>query len=361
MKRLFLAKVDWILVFSLMAILAYGVYFVDRTTVGHKMMIKQLGWIVIGIFIFYLVISIDYEVFCRYAYHLYAIGIVLLLVTFLFRPIKGAHSWIQIGSMRVQPSEFMKVFFVLALAKYLMYRDNYKSLPGLIIPLLFGLIPMALILKQPDFGTAMIFLPTLFIVLFAAGARIIDMFVLAIAGLATAPLFWFHVLKGYQRNRLMAFIYPDAYKVREAWQLYYSKLWIGVGDWWGNPGLMSRLSKLPEQHSDFIFSRIAFEWGFMGAATLLVLFFVLVISALGIADRTREPFGRLVAVGATALIFVQLIINVGVTVGLFPTTGITLPFVSYGGSSICTSFFAIGLVVNVGIRRTFVLGREAVE
>lgn len=360
MKRLFFEKVDWILVFALMAILAYGIYFVG-TTGGSNMMLKQLGWIVIGIFIFYLVVSIDYEVFCRYAYYLYFIGIILLLVTFQFRSIKGAQSWIQLGPMRIQPSEFMKVFFVLALGKYLMYRDNYKSLPGLMTPLLLALVPMGLILKQPDFGTAMIFLPTLFIVLFAAGARIIDMFVLGLVGLATAPIFWFKVLKGYQHRRLLAFLYPDQYKVKEAWQLFYSKLWIGVGDWWGRPDLLSRLSNLPEQQSDFIFSRISFEWGFLGAALLLVLFFVLVVSALGISERTREPFGRLIAVGATALIFVQLLINAGVTVGLFPTTGITLPFVSYGGSSICTSFFAIGLVVNVGMRRTPVLGKEALD
>jgi len=321
-----------------------------------------------------------------------AYGTVLFLLVFL-QATGGsgqqAIRWFDLGfGLKLQPSEFMKVTLVLALARYLMYKRDWFSFSGLVMPFAMTLTPMVLIAIQPDLGTALLFLPVLFGMLYIAGARTGHLLALIAAGIVLLPMLYNSPLvKDYQKERVTSFLQripglqrtaEDLYqqgKKREARQLeerirqlkqgigyqqYFSQVSIGSGGGWGQgfgSGPQNRLNYIPESHTDFIFAIIGEEWGFLGSSTLLVLYLLTVAIIFGIAKRTREPFGRYVCCGVGILIGFQVVVNTAIAVGLLPIAGLTLPFVSYGGSSLITSFIAVGLVLDVGARRVRELGR----
>ena len=323
---------------------------------------KQVIWLLIGLVGLLVMLLIKYTHFMRLSYPAYLVGLAALMVLLLFGPrINNSKRWFMIGPMRLQPSEFMKIALILCLARYLMYRENYRQLKGLVGPFLLTLAPMLLIVNQPDLGTALVFLPLFFALLYVAGARLKHLFAIMAMGLASLPVLYFTVFTRYQQERLIAFLNPEAHLSRGGYQVLQALYAIGSGGVLGHgwrQGLQNLLGFIPYDDNDFIFAVLAEEWGLLGGLFLLTLYFIVIILGLGIAAQTREPYGRLVAVGVVVLFSVQVLINIGMTVHLMPVTGLTLPFVSYGGSSLLRCFIALGLLMNVGMPRELVLADE---
>lgn len=287
---------------------------------------------------------------------LFAVHIFLLiLVLIMGKTVLGAQRWISIGGIGFQPSEFVKVFTVLALAR--MIGDNQASLKskrGLIKTFLLVLVPMFLIFKQPDLGTALVLLPIFMAMIWVGGVRLKYFYTMIFTGILLLPFFW-HFLKDYQRDRLMVFINPSADPLGAGYTINQSKIAIGSGMFFGKgwlSGTQNKLDFLPERHTDFIFSVIGEEWGFLGSALILGLFLFLVLRGLKIAEDTNDMSGKLIATGITTMLALHVIINIGMTLGLMPVVGIPLPFISYGRSALTANLLAVGFLLNVRKNRT---------
>jgi rod shape determining protein RodA len=307
----------------------------------------------------------NYRLFCPYGYAFFFLSLLLLVAVYFFPAINNARRWIRVGPVGIQPSEFAKVAFVLALAQYLMYRENYRRLRGLMLPLLLAIVPVLLVLKEPDLGTSMVFVPVLFVMLFAAGARRGDLANVALTGLLIVPLLWTQMSHD-QKSRISAlFDQPPAAQrpSDQAYQLHQGKRMLALGNTWGSlvvgqPTDDPAVYRLPEARSDFVFCVVGERLGLPGLALLLGLYTLLVWRGLTIAATTREPFGRLVAVGMVTLVAVQVLINTGMNVGLLPITGLSLPLVSYGGSGLLAYGIALGLLLNIGSRPGYEVTNE---
>jgi cell division protein FtsW (lipid II flippase) len=299
----------------------------------------------------------NYRKLCRWSYALFAAAIVLLVAVFFFPMTNGVHRWIPLGPINLQPSEFAKVAFVLAMAQYLMYRENYRRLRGLVAPLLITMIPVLLILKEPDLGMALVFLPVLFAMLFAAGARRMDLAGVLAVGLLMLPFLWMQMSPD-QKLRIAALFEqppPGVQPSKEAYHLYQAKQMRAMGGVWGSfftgrPSDDAADYHLPESENDFIVCVLGERYGLSGLALLLGLFAFLLWRATAIANATLEPFGRLTALGIAALFAVEVLINTGMSVGLVPITGLPLPLLSYGGSNLLAHAVALGLLINIGMR-----------
>jgi cell division protein FtsW (lipid II flippase) len=326
---------------------------------------RQLNWCCLGIAVAVGVSLPSYHVLQRLSYTAYAVAMALLLLVYFFPPINGAYRWIRLGPIGLQPSEFAKLAFVLALARYLMFRENYRRFRGLLAPLAIALVPSLLILREPDLGTAVIFVPVALAMLLAAGARGIDLAKLALTGVLLLPLLWSQMSRE-QRSRVTSLVDQTPAGQRpgdDGYQLHQSKQMLALGGWRGSaiagdavddPGAYH----LPEAHTDFIISIVGERFGLWGVTLLLLLYVLLAGQGLSIAAATREPFGRLLCVGLTTLIGVQALVNTGMAVGLLPVTGLSLPLVSYGGSGVLANCVAIGLLMNVAIRPGYDLAGE---
>lgn len=326
---------------------------------------QQMAWSALGIAAMVAVSLPNYRRLCRWSYAIMGVALVLLAAVYFFPAINGAHRWIRLGPMSLQPSEFAKVAFVLALARYLMYRENYRRFRGLLAPLAITTLPVLLVLKEPDLGTAAVFLPVLFAMLFAAGARRSDLARLIFAGVLLLPLLWTQMSRE-QKSRVTAMFHQPSAGSRpdsDSYQLYQAKRMIALGGGWGSfwVGQLTddpEVYRLPEARNDFIFCVLGERFGLPGLAVLLLLHALLVWRVLAVAAATREPFGRLVAAGVASLFAVQVLINTGMTVGLLPVTGLPLPLVSYGGSGLLAHCLALGLVLNVALRPGYEVSRE---
>lgn len=308
--------------------------------------------------------------------------LLLLILPFMPRslvPVRnGATCWMNLHFMMFQPSELAKIIFVLAVALYLRYRASHRTLGGLLVPFALMMVPMGLILVEPDLGTAVLFAPALLVMLVAAGARLghisaLVAIALVVAALNVAVIYALpdsmQVLKPHQRQRIVAMIsraegesrYADSigYQQDKAMTLVGSGGLHGYGD--ERSVTIMRFNRLPHAHNDMIFSVIVNRWGFMGGAATLGLYLVLMVSMVMVAGSLKDPFTRLATVGFAGLLFTQAMINIGITLGLLPVTGITLPFVSYGGSSLAATYAMIGLVINFASRRPAIITRPAFE
>ena len=307
----------------------------------------------------------NYRIFCRLSYVAFAVSLLLLVLTYFFPPINRAHRWIRVGPVGLQPSEFAKVAFVLALARYLMYRQNYRRLRGLVVPLALTMLPVLLILREPDLGTAAVFVPVLLVMLFAAGARRGDLLRVALLGMLLMPPLWTQMSRE-QKSRVTALLdQPAAAQTPsdDAYHLHRAKRMLALGGCWGSlltgrPTDDPAAYRLPEARSDFIFCVLGERFGLPGLAAMLGLFGLLVWRGLCVAAATREPFGRLLAVGIVALLAVEVLINTAMTVGLLPVTGLSLPLISYGGSGLLAHGIALGLLLNVGLRPGYEVTKE---
>jgi rod shape determining protein RodA len=301
------------------------------------------------------VASIDYKRMVRAAPVLYLAGLAGLVAVFVLgRTVSGARRWILLGPMSVQPSEVFKFCFVLMIAWFLTSRwaqPVSKTTLALVAPLL--VVPVVLIIKQPDLGTALLLVPVLVALLVGAGMRLRLLGGLGLAALSAMPLVWFS-LKEYQRERILVFLDPFRDPLGSAYNVIQAKIAIGSGQLLGKGvagATQSQLAFLPERHTDFIFAVFAETWGFVGCLVLLTCYTLLLLRGFDIAASAREPVGRLVALGVTALFATQVLVNVGMVTGLLPVVGIPLPLMSYGGTSMLISLMALGLLLSVRMRQ----------
>lgn len=389
---------------------------------------KQIIWFVIGFILMILLTLINYQQLGDYALHIYGFLLVVLILTTIFgTPIRNTRAWLNLGFFSIQPSEFMKLSVVIVLAKYLELRErDMRNFRELLIPSLVVLIPMGIILKQPDFGTAVIFVPVLFTMLYVGGADVSHLLsIIAIAAIALiVPMiltyrewvgaegsnfileffkdvsllsivsgillfiaiisFIFHFFiprqylrriyipstvvslgfflsvviqnffKTYQKKRILVFLNPDLDPHGSGYNIIQSKIAIGSGGFFGKgflKGSQSQLGFLPEKTSDFIFSVVAEEMGFIGALFMLVLFGYIIFKGIQTALDSKDKFGSMLASGISAIFFFHLLINVGMVIGIMPVTGLPLTFVSYGGSNLIMAMIGVGIILNIRMRK----------
>lgn len=356
---------DWALFLTASVLAVIGVInLYSATSVSRAALsdiyIQQVYWLVLGGILGAVVAVIDYRHYERLGYLLYGVGIVLLLLVFILgKDIRGSSRWITIGSFSFQPSEFMKLFMIIALAKYLHDdpRSEERSLKDLFVPAVLAAIPMLLVLKQPDLGTALIHGLIFATICLLTRIRWQSIVSLAVSlGIAT-PLLWSYVLKDYQKQRVLVFLNPDENILGSGWHAHHARVAIGAGGWTGQGfmrGTQNQFLFLPDQHSDFPFAVFAEDWGFLGCLVLVSLYGFLVLWAVRIAATAKDRFGAVLAIGVGSLIFWHALFNLGMVTGLLPVVGVTLPLFSAGGSSVLTVLIGIGLLMNVSMRRYYV-------
>jgi len=356
--RRLLQNIDWILlgVTVVLAVLsAITLSTISVTRAGGTVALRQLGWFGIGFIALLVVVSLDYRRVVRAAPLLYVAGIGALVAVFFYgRTVSGARRWLSLGPLSAQPSEVFKLCFVLMVVWILTSRWAQpvgRAALALAVPIVA--VPALLIIKQPDLGTALLLFPVLMALLVGAGIHLRLLGGLVLAGVAAMPLAWF-ALRDYQRERILVFLDPFRDPLGTAYNVIQAKIAIGSGQLLGKGvagATQSRLAFLPERHTDFIFAVFAETWGFVGCLVLLTCYALLLLRGFEIAGAAREPVGRLIAVGVTALIATQVFVNVGMVTGLLPVVGIPLPFMSYGGSAMVVSMMALGLLLSVRMRQ----------
>ncbi len=359
--RRLLDHFDWFLFFLVMALVGIGVLGVYSATYEGGQALsplakRQLSWVGLGMMGMLIAFAVDYRRFEQTAYLWYLVTLVLLLlVPILGSSGGGARRWINFGFFSLQPSELAKIALLLVLGQYFQRiapSDGY-TLRDLLFPGILIAIPAGMVLVEPNLGTATILGLVAMTVIFVAGIRASALTALAVAAGGLLPVLW-QYMKPYQKKRILSFLNPDSDPLGTGYHMIQSKISIGSGMLWGKgflQGTQSQLDFLPEKHTDFIFSVLAEEWGFVGIVFLLSLYGMLLARLLVVAWKARDRFGSCVAVGGAAIIFWQLLINIGMNIGILPVVGVPLPFLSYGGSSLLTVMIAMGLALNVSTRR----------
>ncbi len=364
-----LRRLDWPLLATSAALMLLGVLFIDSasfdaaTGESRAFAAQQLRGIGLAALVGAVVVAVPYLRIARFAPLLYLLALFALAATLYLGETRNyARRWIRLGPVVVQPSEFMKPLVVLLLAWSLRHRPDLRNFRGLLFPLGLVAAPALLIAAEPDLGTAILIFPGALAVLYAAGVRRKPIALLVVLALAGGALLVAYGLKPYQRERLVTFVAPSsADRDGAAYQIEMSKAMIGSGGLTGEGicrGPLNTLGFMPERHSDFIVSVIGEEWGFMGCALLLGLFALFTGLGLSVALRVREPCGKLIAVGVTAALSCQALVNVAMAVGLLPNKGVPLPFVSHGRSSLLSSVIALALVLNVALRQVPVIAAD---
>ncbi|MFP6703960.1 MAG: FtsW/RodA/SpoVE family cell cycle protein [Planctomycetaceae bacterium] len=355
-----LKRVPWSVVVAATALVLLGLAGIsrgDQLAGSGAYFTRQLVWVGLAIPALIAAAWVPYRSLRPVSYLLFGVTIVLLLLVFLMPARGGARRWIPLGLFDMQPSELAKLTFILALSHYLMYRRNFRRFQGLFTPFLLTLVPLVLVLKEPDLGTALLFLPLLLAMLLAAGARLRHLMLIGMMGVAVTPVLWLG-MNAEQKSRVVSLLTQvenGPVPRGDGYHLYQSKRMLSLGGTWGSelsgmPVDDPAAYHLPASRTDFVFCLIGERFGLFGSLLTLAIYAVLVVKGLAIAHSTREPFGRLLATGIVTLLATQAIINTGMTVGLMPITGMTLPLVSYGGSSLLATAIALGLLINVAIR-----------
>jgi len=404
LKR-YLRYTSWPIIVAMIALMTIGALAIDVSERADPHMKgfaqKQVIFACVGLAAFVAATLVPYAVFGRLAYPLFALTLGLLVLVLFLPAIRYSHRWIDLKVLQVQPSEIAKISFIVLLAWYLRRGDHYRKLLGLAVPFVLTFVPMGLILIEPDLGTALLFLPTLYIMLFMAGAKLRHLLGIVAVGtvliflpvphkvpadmppaevldhealaywsdhqtgrmVSAAPLL---KMKGHQVRRIVGWLRQgDRSIARDAgFQLRQAKMVMGAGCLTGQDEQSKAYEyfrMLPDDHTDFIFSVVGGRWGLLGCGGVLFCYAVIFLFGVEIAVITYDPFARLLAVGVLALLFSQIFINVGMTLGLMPITGMTLPMVSYGGSSLVVNCAALGMLVNVGVRRPILLGKRPFE
>jgi len=295
---------------------------------------------------------IDYKFWLRIAPYLYVLSLILLIGVFILSPsIKGAKRWIYFGDFSFQPSEVGKLALILMLARVVEYRrSSWKEFSIFIINIVLTIIPAALISIQPDLGTAVVFIFISVMVIFVSGTSLKYLLGLLGLGIVSIPAIWSFLLRDYQRERILTFLDPTKDPLGAGYHIIQSKLAIGSGELFGYGflnGPQNRLKFIPEQHTDFIFSLIGEEFGFVGALVVILLFIILFWVGLSIAARSETLGGVIIGVGIVSMLCIHMFVNIGMTIGLLPVTGIPLPFISYGRSGLITNMIAIGILSSL--------------
>ncbi|MBI4388005.1 MAG: rod shape-determining protein RodA [Candidatus Omnitrophica bacterium] len=323
---------------------------------SENYMYKQLFWFALAIFSYWLMIMIGYRKLLNLSTILYWFSVVVLgLVLFVGHTRHGAQRWLPLGPLALQPSEFCKLATILMLSQFLAERvKEYGQIKSFLIGVFLIAIPFVLIFKQPDLGTALIFIPMLLGMLFAWGIRLRYLLAVFSSGLLSTPLLWF-MLKPYQQKRLLVFLNPNVDPLGSGYTAIQSKIAVGSGGLIGKGwlhGTQTQLDFVPEHHTDFIFCVVGEEFGFLGSLLLILLFACLVGYFIQIMQHTTDVRARVLAAGIISIFFFQVVVNIGMTVGLAPIVGVTLPLISYGGSSLIATYIAIGLLVSIHRERS---------
>ncbi len=360
-KRLY-RDFDRIILFAALSVFTLGLIILYSATEAKNLpfqegyVLRQINWMIIGMFFLIMLVNISYQNIVDISYVVYIINIALLVFVLIIGHVRlGAQRWFSIGSFTFQPSEFIKLSLIIVLANYVgTKKEAMVEFKSLFIPLILLAIPFGLVLIQPDLGTALLLIPIFFAILFVGGANPKHLIALILMGLAALPLFW-NFLHDYQKQRLLVFINPNIDPLGAGYTIIQSKIAIGSGGILGKgwlSGTQNQLNFLPERHTDFIFSVIGEEWGLIGTIGVLLVYFLIVKRAFNIASLTSDIYGKLIATGISVMLALQVLINIGMTIGLMPVVGIPLPLISYGGSSLLATFIAIALLLNVGMRRS---------
>lgn len=319
--------------------------------------VKQVIFILMGLAVMGIAMAIPPTFFIRYAYLFYALGLLLLVLVALFGTVvNGSRRWLSFGIFNLQPAEFVKLSVILALARYLSRRSPPRHgyrLKHLIVPALLFLSPMALIMKQPDLGTALVVGAAGGMMLLFVGIHWRTLVTLIVVVCLSVIPAWNH-LHDYQKNRVISLFNPEMDLKGSGYHINQSKIAVGSGEMFGKgflEGPQTQLEFLPEHTTDFIFSVLAEEWGFFGCIAVLAAYLLFIAMMLRVVARTKDLFLSLMVFGITSVIFFHSFVNVGMVVGILPVVGIPLPLFSYGGSSVLSTMFAVGLVMGVSLRR----------
>ncbi|MHB8070010.1 MAG: rod shape-determining protein RodA [Desulfobaccales bacterium] len=353
---------DWLFLAFVLIIAAMGIVNLysagfNRTPLGATpIYLKQVYWLGVGLILMGVTVLYDYRHLQKLAYPLYILTIILLLaVMFGGKMVSGSRRWLPLGPFGFQPSELAKIAIILVMARYFNRRlpGSPMRLKELLAPMALVLLPVLLIVKQPDLGSGLLVLLVALSMILFVGVNWRTLLGSTLSLVLASPLIW-HFLKDYQRQRVLTFLNPEQDPLGAGYHIIQSKIAVGSGQFWGKGflhGTQSQLQFLPEQHTDFVFSVFAEEWGFIGSTFLLLLFTGLTLWGLQIARDCKENFGHLLALGVTSLIFWQFFINLGMVTGLLPVVGIPLPLFSYGGSSLITTLLGVGFLLNIRMRR----------
>jgi len=362
-----LAKKIWIYT---VAVISFGLVALYSATfnnvrVPQSIFYDQLIFAFVGLIIMYLIGKIDYRNFYDAAYVFYILNVFLLVwVLFSGRDALGARRWMDMGPISFQPSEFTKLSLILVLGRYFSDRRpklSFGFLSGaqmfcrdILFPFILTTILMFLIFKQPDLGTSLLLLGIFFTMVFVSSADY--KFILGFLGfcMMCVPIGW-NFLKAYQKDRLLVFLNPNIDPLGAGYTIIQSKIAIGSGQIFGKgwlAGTQNQLNFLPERHTDFIFSVIGEEWGLVGALFLVTLYFLLINTSITVASQVKDKFGTFVTIGVVSILLLQVIINIGMVMGLFPIVGLTLPFISYGRSSFLVFIIMMGFLLNLSKKRT---------
>ena len=359
--RRLIQNFDWLLVLLSFAIIAVGlVTLYSALSYGGKVhsgvLTRQLYWLGVGFVMMILAFSVDYQWLERLAYPAYVVGLLLLLAVLLHgKTVSGSKRWLDLGVVVAQPSELMKPLLVIALARYFSKqekRGGYR-IRELALPVILVLLPVVLIVMEPDLGTAALLLAISVSMILFVGVSPRSLMVLGGVSLGSLPLFWF-MMKGYQRQRILTLLNPERDPLGSGYHIIQSKIAVGSGQFWGKGflhGTQSQLRFIPEHHTDFIFTVLAEEWGFVGSVLVLALFLCLLLRGLNVARRSRDQFGALLSFGITAIFFWHAAVNIAMVLGMLPVVGIPLPLVSYGGSSAVVTLASVGILLNVAMRK----------
>ena len=356
---------DWVLLAFILLICALGVLEIYSTTYNTKFAgahVRQIYWIMAGLALMLTVSLINYQVLLENAHWFYIAALVsLLAVAVLGKKYLGARRWIQLpGGQHFQPSEWVKLVLILALAKYFSGESEREaSLSDIMKAGVIAGVPMLLVLKQPDLGTALTYIPVAIMGLFLGGIQFRHAAIILVVAGILMPTLWIygpklHLVKQYQKDRLTSFLHPEADSQKSGYQLEQSKIAVGSGGIWGKgtrKGTQTQGSFLPEPHTDFIFAAWAEEHGFVGAVALLLLYFMVLMRLIHNAQTAPDSAGGFVVMGVVAVLLFHILVNAGMVVGFMPVTGIPLPLMSYGGSSVLFMFLALGIVMNIRMRR----------
>jgi rod shape determining protein RodA len=358
--RRFNARFDWVLLGTVLAIAGIGLLNLYSATDGTRHAAKfdqQVRHFLIGLGFFGVFAFMDYRALVRLGWPILGIAIAAIVIVYFLgdaAEAKGAHRWINVGPLRLQPSEPVKIAIILAMARMLQDSDIARYEPLEILPRLAALaMPAALIMLQPDLGTAILVVLISLTVAFLAVPNLWPVSTIALTVMASIPLLW-EKMAPYQQKRVLAFLDPASDPTGAGWHTQQSIFAVGSGQVTGKgymAGTQNQFDFLPEHWTDFPFSVWAEEWGFLGSVGLLILFGFLLAWILNIAMEARDRSGAIICVGVAAMTFWHLVVNLGMVLGLAPVVGVTLPFISYGGSSLITFFIAMGLVASVSLRR----------
>lgn len=359
-SRSLFARIDWLLILVVLILSTISVLNLHSTSLGSgsTVYLRHLYWLVIGFIVMIAVAFVDYRNLQRFAPAFY-VGVIFLLILVLLvgREVNGAKRWLTIGFIGFQPSEMAKLAVVLMLANWFrrVPRPEGYSLTDLLPVAVMLLVPMFLIFQEPDLGhTLMIFFIAASMLAFEKFARR-TLILLGLLGLITVPIAWSFLLRDYQKDRILTLVDAETDALGAGWHARQARVAVGSGGLTGKghgDGTQVAGGFLPENHTDFVFANLAEELGFLGAGLVLLLYFLLVVLALRSAARARDRFGAHVAVGIGALVFWHVVMNMGMVLNVLPVTGVTLPLLSYGGTSVLTVMAAMGLLLNINLRRT---------